>query len=240
MVVCPWYMHFGVMFCIVTWQRKCIYSVKRGMFVESSLLMNLLIHDSSWITRASSTGKTAYSVSWLLRSSRLVKTRSEVHGKRNTVSIMLFRAELIEDFWTAILVQNDKISFLFIVMGMWHLFSYSGSLCTGYLKSFKMTLCMAGAIFFGVHDRGKPKPFSLPSLLLVDKANTLKKVSLILQACDGGCLLSGSSERISKLTRASSKYFCWQHLSIEYCGIELWLLRVWHLEEIWFMSSQRK
>lgn len=159
MVVCPWYMHFGVMFCIMMWQRKCIYSVKRGMFVESSLLMNLLIHDSSWISRASSTGKTAYSVSWLLRSSRLVKTRSEVHSKRNNVSIMLFRAELIENFWTAILVQKDKISSLFIVMGMWRLFSCSGSLYTGHLKSFKMTLCMAGAMFLLFMTEANPRPF---------------------------------------------------------------------------------
>lgn len=47
----------------------------------------------------------------------------------------------------------------------------SESLYTEYLKALRMTLCMAGTIYFGVHDRGKPKPISLPSQLLVDKVN---------------------------------------------------------------------
>ena len=47
----------------------------------------------------------------------------------------------------------------------------SESLYTGYLKALRITLCVAGTVYFGVHDRGKPKPISLPSQLLVDKVN---------------------------------------------------------------------
>ena len=88
---------------------------------------------------------------------------------------MIFTAEVTEllnshfssEVLALILVYcHGNVTFVFLP------FFFSGggleseSLYTEYLKAFRMTLCMAGTIYFGV-----AKPISLPSQLLVDKVN---------------------------------------------------------------------
>lgn len=80
MVVCPWYVHFWLIFCIITWQNMLM--VLGEVHLLDPLLTNLLIHDSSWITRSGCVRKIAYSVSWPFRSSSLGKTCSELHCRR--------------------------------------------------------------------------------------------------------------------------------------------------------------